>query len=319
MALGYLFGGGVGTEPRGLELYQAYAVMRDLYGRISEWTGLSTGQLLDGELPEAREERQSVGSIREAALALAVHDILAEQGLHPEVLGGLSLGAMTASSLAGAVGRRELIAMLAHGAHAPGPEADAPGQGMALAFAPDGTDVAALAEHRPGVHLSGDFGPTVDGSARILMLSGERTALEAMAAELPPGLITPLPDRPIAVHSPLRADFRAFMAPHIDAMDFREPVLPLASCLEPRTLTTAEDVRDLFHRNATDPISLVDVHTRMAAEGVRLGLVIGGSIPDGILRLSFPVVHVDRPEHLEQVLTTVYELGIDLPDRRVTP
>ncbi|WP_354644575.1 hypothetical protein [Kitasatospora camelliae] len=142
-----------------------------------------------------------------------MHDILAEQGLHPAVLGGLSLGAMTASSLAGAVGRRELITMLAHGASAPGPAAEAPGQGMALAFAPDGTDVAALAAHRPGVHLSGDFGPTADGSARILMLSGERTALEAMAAELPPGLITPLPDRPIAVHSPLRADFRAFMAP----------------------------------------------------------------------------------------------------------
>ncbi|MFI9274397.1 ACP S-malonyltransferase [Kitasatospora sp. NPDC052896] len=314
MALGYLFGGGVGTEPHGLELYQAYPVMRELYDRIAEWAGLTVGQLLDEELPKPPEERQGVGSVREAALALAVYDILAEHGLRPSVVGGLSLGAMTASALVGALGRRELVEMLAHTRQVPALCADAPEQGMALVFAPAGTESAGLAEGRPGVYLSGDFGPAADGSARILMLSGERAALEALAGELPAGLVNPLPDRTIAVHSPLRAHFRAFMAHYIDAMPFRAPELPLASCLERKTLVTAEDVRDLFHRNATDPISLVDVYTGMRQEGVRLGLVMGGSIPDGILDFPFPVVHVDRPEHIEQVLTTVYELGIDLPD-----
>lgn len=314
MALGYLFGGGVGTEPHGVELYQAYPVMRDLYARIAEWSGLTTGQLLDEELPKETEARQSVGSIRETALAMAVYDILAEQGLHPAVLGGLSLGAMTASALVGAVDRRALIGMLAHSRTVPALPEDAPAQGMALAFVPAGTEVAAFTADRPGVHLSGDFGPTADGTAGIMMLSGERAALEALAADLPPGLITPLPDRTIAVHSPLRAHFRTFMAPHIDAMDFQAPALPLASCLDPKILRTGDDVRDLFHRNATDPISLVDVYTGMKQQGVRLGLVMGGSIPDGILRFPFPVVHVDRPEHIEQVLTTVYELGVEVGD-----
>ncbi|MFJ1706348.1 ACP S-malonyltransferase [Kitasatospora sp. NPDC088346] len=317
MALGYLFGGGVGTEPHGLELYRAYPVMRDLYAQIARWTGLTPGQLLDEELPKGREERQSAGTVRETALAVAVHDILAGHGLRPAVLGGLSLGAMTAGSLAGAVDRRALFEMLAHTRLAPEQADGDPEQGMALAFVPAGADTALYGEGRPGVHRAGDFGPTADGAARILMLSGERAALDELVAEVPPGTLVPLPDRTIAVHSPLRAPFRAFLAPYLEAMEFTDPRLPLVSCLDRRTLTTGAGVRDLFDRNATDPISLVDVYTGMKEEGVRLGLVIGGSIPDGILRFPFPVVHVDRPEHVEQVLTSVYELGIDVPEAEV--
>ncbi|MEU6804329.1 ACP S-malonyltransferase [Streptomyces neyagawaensis] len=314
MALGFLFGGGVGTEVHGLEMYRAHPVMWELYEQVSAWTGLTVGQILEEELPESQEERQSAGTIRETALALGIHDVLAEQGISPAVLGGLSLGAMTASCLAGSIGRRELFEMLAHARHTPALPADEPEQGLALAFAPAEGDLVAAyrGEGRAGVHLSGDFGPTADGAMRILMLSGERKALDALSADLPPGTVAPLPDRPIAVHSPLRGHFRAFMAPYIDAMPFKAPELPLVSCLERKTLTTADDVRDLFDRNPTDPISLVDVCGEMKDQGVRLGLIMGGSIPDGILRFPFPVVHVDKPEHIQQVLTSVYEFGLDL-------
>ncbi|WEH32275.1 ACP S-malonyltransferase [Streptomyces sp. AM 4-1-1] len=314
MALGFLFGGGVGTEVHGVELHKAYPVMRDLYEEIAEWTGLTVGQILEEDLPEAPEERQSVGTIRETALALGVHDVLVGHGLRPSVLGGLSLGAMTASALAGAVSRQDLFAMLSHSRYAPEPPAGSPEQGLALAFVAADADLALYrGEGRPGVHASGDFGPTADGAMSIIMLSGERAALDELAAEVTPGTMVPLPDRTIAVHSPLRRPYRDFMAPYVDGMTFVSPSLPLLSCLERGRLATADDVRDLFHRNATDPVSLVDVYAGMKEEGVRLGLVMGGSIPDGILRFPFPVVHVDRPEHIEQVLTTVYELGIDLP------
>ncbi|MFM9596382.1 ACP S-malonyltransferase [Streptomyces scabiei] len=314
MTLGFLFGGGVGADVHGLEMYRAQPVMRELYEQVSEWTGLTVGQILQEKLPEPQEERQSAVTIRETALALGIHDVLADHGLSPAVLGGLNLGAMAASCLAGSIGRRELFAMLAHARHTPEPSAEEPEQGLALAFAPaEGALVAAYrGEGRAGVHLSGDFGPTAEGAMRILMLSGERKALDGLTADLAPGTVAPLPDRPIAAHSPLRGHFRAFMAPYIDAMPFEAPELPLVSCLERKTLTTAEDVRDLFDRNPTDPISLVDVCDEMTDQGVRLGLVVGGSIPDGILRFPFPVVHVDRPEHIQQALSTVYEFGMDL-------
>jgi [acyl-carrier-protein] S-malonyltransferase len=319
MALGYLFGGGVGNEPHGVELYQAYPTVQRMYEEISEWTGLTAGQILNEDLPEPPEERQSAGTIREVAHALAVHDVLVEHGLRPSVVGGLSLGGMTASCLAGAVTRKDLFEMLAHTRHTPEPPPGAPEQGLALAFVPNGVDIAPYrGEGRTGVYMAGEFGLTADGTMRLFMLSGERKSLSRLTADVPEGTVIPLPGRPMAIHSPLRQHFRTFMAPYIDAMPFAAPEMPLLSCLDRKVLTTADDVRDLFHRNPTDSISLVHVCEGMKDQGVRLGVVIGGSIPDGVLRFPFPVVHVDRPEHIEQALTSVYELGIDLSAGQVS-
>jgi [acyl-carrier-protein] S-malonyltransferase len=211
------------------------------------------------------------------------------------------------------VGRQELFQMLAGCRDTPEPPAGTPEQGIAIAF-------GALAEgapshpgeKTPGVYLAGDFGPTADGSQRVMMLAGYAEALDTLAGEVPPGTVVPLPGRTIAVHSPLRRHFRDFMAPRIDAMSFADPELPLLSCLEPKVLRTADDVRDLFQRNSTDPISLVDVYRGMKEQGVELGLVMGPSIPEGILAFPFPVVHIEKPEHIEQALSTAYDLGIDL-------
>ncbi|MEV6806890.1 ACP S-malonyltransferase [Streptomyces sp. NPDC051132] len=311
MPLGYLFGGGVGTEPHGIELYEASPLVRELYEEISGWTGLTAEQILRGELPEGRERRQSAGTIRETALAIAVHDLLAEAGLRPDVAGGLSLGAMTASCLAGALDRRSLFTMLARTAEAPDPRPDAPEEGMALAFVQ-----AAEAQSPPpwqglpDVHLAGDFGPMVDGSRRILMLAGHRAAIERLAADSEPGAIVPLPGRTIAVHSPLRRPFRDFIAPHIAQMPFTAPRIPLLSCLERGELKTADEVRHMFERNPTDPISLVDIYEGMRSHDVRLGLVMGPAIPEGMLAFPFPVVHVENSEHIQLAVSTAYDLGI---------
>lgn len=319
MTLGYLFGGGVGSEPRGVDLYRAYAVVRELYEQVAQWTDLTVGQILEDDLPEEPEVRQSVGTIRESVHAIAVHDVLAEKGLRPMALGGLSLGGMSAACLAGAVGRRELFEMLAFARDTPPLPPDAAEQGLALAFEPAGDDSGRYrGAGRDGVYPAGVFGPTADGSTTILMLSGVQAALLALAAELPEGTVIPLPGRAMAIHSPLRMHFREFMAPYIDAMPFADPELPLISCLDRKVLVTAADVQDAFQRNPTDPINLVYIYEAMKDEGVRLGFVMGGSIPDGVLRFPFPVVHVDRPEHIEQALTTVFELGIDVPAARVS-
>lgn len=313
MSLGYLFGGGVGSEPHGIELYESSSLMRQLYEQVSGWTGLTAEQILRGDLPDERERRQSAGTIREAALALAVHDLLAEAGLRPAVVGGLSLGAMTASSLAGALDREALFTMLAHTANAPGPRPDDPEEGMALAFVrAEDAQSAPPWEGRADIHLAGDFGPVSDGSQRILMLAGHRAALDRLAAESAPGSIVPLPGRTIAVHSPLRRPWRDFMAPCLAELPFAAPRIPLLSCLERGALKSADDVRSLFERNSTDPISLVDLYEGMRDHGVTLGLVMGPSIPEGILDFPFPVVHVEKPEHIQLAVSTAYDLGIDL-------
>ncbi|UED87992.1 ACP S-malonyltransferase [Streptomyces profundus] len=317
MALGYLLGGGVGTEPHGIELHGAYPVMRRLYERIAGWTGLTVGQILEDDLPEPQEERGSVGSIRETALALAVHDILAEQGVHPSVLGGLSLGAMTSSCLAGALTRQELFGLLRSTRRCPDPDPSEPAHALAIAAVPAGQSVAALIGETEGVHVAGDMGDTADRALRIHLLGGLREPLAALAGSLPEGLVTLLPGRGVAQHTPLRAPFRAFVAPYVDAIDFAAPQRPVLSCLDPGRLASGDEVRDLFRRNPTTPISLPYVYEGMREEGVQLGVVVGPAIPAGLLAIPFPVVHVEQPEHIEKVVSSVFELGIEYPETGV--
>ncbi len=256
MSLGFLFGGGVVTEVRGTEMYRSYPVMRDLCEQVSDWTGLTVCRSGGGTADRAGGAAERGDGPGDRAGA-GIPDVLVEHGLRPSAFGGLSLGAMTASCLAGAIGRRELFEMLAHTRHTPELPPEAPEQGLALAFSPVEGDLVAVyrGEGRPG----GPRWPCC------------RT------------------DRPIAVHSPVRGHHRDFMAPYVQAMPFTAPELPLFSCLEEKKLTAAEEVRDLFDRNSTDATGLVDGCAGVKAEGVRPALITGGSIPDGILRFPFPV------------------------------
>jgi [acyl-carrier-protein] S-malonyltransferase len=314
MALGYLLGGGVGTEPHGLELHRTFPVMQRLYERIADWTELSVSQILEDDLPEPQEERQSVGSIRETALALSVHDILAEQGVHPSVLGGLSLGAMTSSCLAGALTRKDLFGLLRAGRLCPGPAPTDPQHTLAIAAVPAGEDVGKFIGDAGGVYLGGDMGQTVDGAISIYMLGGLSEAMTTLAGSLPAGMVTLIPGSTIAQHTPLRAPYREFIKPHIEAIAFSAPKLPVLSCLDRGQLTSAEEVQDLFERNPTTALSLPHVYHGMHDLGVQLGVVVGPAIPAGLLAIPFPVLHVEQPEHIEKVVSSVYELGIEYPE-----
>ncbi len=314
MTIGYILGGGISHDPgAGSELYDAFDVMRALYADISGWTGLTPARIRTEELPEDTETRQSIGAIRQAALALGIHDILAEQGIRPGAVGGLSLGAMSSSCLAGSIDREAFFGLLWQTRHTPPPAPDAPAQGLALAFVPIGEDTETYHEPaRPGVYLAGDFGTAFDGTKAMLMLAGHRDALEVLSTQVPPGTVVILPGVTTAVHSPLRQAANDFLAPYVEAVEFRAPTIPLASCLEDKALTTGEQVRDLFLRNAVTPISMVHLISGLALSGTRLGVVLGPAVPEGVIAFPFPVVHVEKPEHLADLSSAIYDLGIDL-------
>jgi [acyl-carrier-protein] S-malonyltransferase len=50
----------------------------------------------------------------------------------------------------------------------------------------------------------------------------------------------------------------------------------------------------------------------MAGHGVRLGIVLGPTLPAGALRFPFPVVQITRPQHITEAMAAIYEYGVDL-------
>ncbi|WP_369384055.1 ACP S-malonyltransferase [Streptomyces sp. cg36] len=316
MGLGLLLGGGVTREPQGLELYQAFPVMRDLYEQIADWCSLPVSMLLGDELPQEVEVQQSLAAVRQAALSMAVHDILAEQRVHPSVIGGLSLGGVVGAALAGAVPRRQMFRLMAVGIDFPGLPASAPGQRMAVITVPDGEHIETYLAGHPEVHPAVWVGTSADGSGTFVVVGGENAAMDRLTAAHPEGVVTAVPGE-LAIHTPLREPYRRFLAPHLAEVDFKDPLLPLYSGLDRGRLSTADEIRDMFDRNPVEPVHLPYIYDGMVDAGVDFAVIVSSSIPPGLLSLPFPVVHVGRPKDLEKVFSALYELDVRYPERSV--
>ncbi|MEU5428592.1 acyltransferase domain-containing protein [Streptomyces olivoreticuli] len=301
----------------GAELYELFPVVRRSYEQIEEWTGLDAQRIFAEQREAGQQHRQGIGAIRQAAAVFGIADVLAEEyGIVPGAVCGLSFGALVGASLAGAVDRSDLFKLLMRMREVPTPTAPADSgsaHGVAAVRLAYDTDLEARLEGHPDVHLSADLGRVGTGSERMVLLAGYRAALAEFGTQLPAGALQISEEHGVAFHSPLQQDIRDFLEPTLQEMTFRDPRVPVHSCMEVKALTTGEEIRDLFRRNPTDPVSVPHMLSGLEQGGAELGLVLGPCSFGTFLRSSFPVVHVESPDHVFEAMTAIYELGIELP------
>ncbi len=298
----------------GVGLYERFATVRDVYAEAAECGGLEVDQLLRWESTGLSENKQT-GVIRQTAVVLAVCDLLAEHGVRPDVVGGVSLGGFLGACVAGAMDRRDLFGLFRHMRDAPEPTG--PRQGMAAFAMPAGTEVEEYLGGVPeGVHVAVDGGPTAEQDRHVIALSGHLAALVDLAEKLPAGTLHVLPDMPLAAHSPLCRPLQDFQDAFVEAISFRDPVIPLCSCFEPKLLTTADEVRDIFLRNHVAPVSYPHLYTSLRAQGADLAIMAGPGDADRFRgALEYPIVQVEEPDDLHLALKTLHEYG-QLPSLR---
>jgi [acyl-carrier-protein] S-malonyltransferase len=330
MSLAFIFGTNLlNYDPQGVaEFHETEPVVQQLYGHVSDWTGLDLDTLLRRATDNDNESESDIdgdietesrhGSIALAAAMIGIHDVLSERGIHPAALGGLSLGAMVSSCLAGVLPRRQLFELLLEIEHVGPRDPNGRPEGVAVAFVPVEQDPARYyGRDQEGVFLGGDFGTHPSGTFRILLLTGYRDALVRLAAESAEGSVLLQEANTVAVHSPLRRSVYESVARHMAGVELTDPVLPLCSSLGPETLTTGAEVRTMFARNAIDTIRIDDMSAELHRHKVRMGLVLGPSLPRGWITFPFPVVHIERPSDLAEMTSAIFEFGIALPPRTV--
>ncbi|EST37923.1 hypothetical protein N566_10350, partial [Streptomycetaceae bacterium MP113-05] len=316
MALASIFGTNLFQyDPDGvIQFYEAYPAVRESFRFASEVTGTAVEPLLkqNGEYKD-ETERIRVVSVALAAAQLGIQDALVEKGLHPEMAGGLSLGGLVASSVAGAVRRRDLLEMLTRGEHRPRAHGSERTEGIAAAYLlPDYDSEHYYGESREGVYMGADFGYDANGNIRIVLLSGYRDALEKLAAGEPEGVVNVTENADHAVHSPLREEAAEAGRPTIEKVPFTAPRITLCSCLEQKTVTTPDEVREMFVSNVSRPVSVPHLTSEMRRHNAQLGLVIGPSPVMNALQYPFPVVFVDSPAAVPQAVAAVFEHGVRL-------
>jgi [acyl-carrier-protein] S-malonyltransferase len=309
VTLAYTFDGVSDQPGTGADLYAQYAVVRKWYDQVEKWTGFDTERIFNA--PAVTREggfRWEMAPIRQAAAAIATCDVLADYGLLPGLVGGMSLGALISSCVAGAIDRRDLIELLMRMRDVPPPPE--PPQGMAMLVLGADGDVSTYL--REGLYLVGEAGPAGPGGHELYILGGYRSVIDELSGELPPGLLTVFDEIPVARHTPLLQYVADYMEPYVLATSFRDPRVPLVAAIDPKTITTAEEVRDVFLRHHTSPLHLQYLTGAFEQHDAELILLIGPSRV-GKFQTPVPSIHIQTPEHVLEAVTAAHELGVRLP------
>jgi [acyl-carrier-protein] S-malonyltransferase len=306
--IAYLIDGGLSdVAGAGLDLYEKYPQIKDLYAQAAEWTGVTVDRMLRWELPR-HPEYLEVGLIRQASIILGVTDLLADRGVRPDVIAGMSLGSLVGACIAGAVDRRDLFTFLRRKTQVPPPTG--PEQACAGVLVPVGLDDEEyLGKLVEGTYVAGELGVRRNGTVRGFMVAGYREALQRVMDTLPEGAMHLIPDVSIAVHTPLCADQNDFLEPVVSRMTFRDPVVPLCSCKERGMLTTGKEVGDWYLGNQVDKVSTPDMFHNVARKEPDIAFLLGPARLDVYLdSLPCPVIQIEDDEQLADAMSAIYEL-----------
>jgi [acyl-carrier-protein] S-malonyltransferase len=297
-------------DPTGLiAFHETEAQVRDAYQQAAETTGIDVEHLLHN-IADGEQQRRVVASVGLAAAMIGIHDVLLGRGFDPVAIGGLSLGTMVGTALAGSLDRAELYRLLLLAEMADAPDETGRAQGCAGAVLPVGSEYESFYGTQEGIWLAGDFGMHESGAFRMLLVAGYRDVLDEVASRVPKEYFL-FNEEPIAPHCPLRQHVADQVAEHLKSVTLADPVTRLCSCLERGTLTTASEVADMLVRNIVSTVHLDAITQEMVSNGAKLGVVLGPTLPH-TFEFPFPIVYVDAPEHISQIASTALTAGITL-------
>lgn len=280
MTIAYLLGGQIPLEAAFVTDYCVrFPAIREVFEHAAHWTELDTSDLIAGKFDGEGELIQSFGAVRQAALIVGMHDVLAGRDIWPHAIGGLSLGGLVSACLAGGVDRQQLFQMLHYQRLIPEVPADSPPQGMVVATLAVSDDIEKyISPVRPGIYLSADYDIVPDQDKRVIVLSGYRAEVAALAAEQP-DRIRMLEQYVGAFHTPLVQHVADFMAQHISGMTFHDPKITLCSPHRTGVVRTADEVREFFLTQYLNPVRIRFLLDEVSRFGAESAIVLGPGLP----------------------------------------
>ncbi|HEX5144714.1 MAG TPA: SDR family NAD(P)-dependent oxidoreductase [Mycobacterium sp.] len=283
---------GQGSQRPGMlaDLFMAFPRLRRFLELGGRWAGAMFPPAAFSKEESARQ-RAALTDTRVAQPALgiaglAMHELLASLGVHPDHVGGHSYGELVALAAAGAVEPAELLAL-----------SEARGQAILAAAGSDpGTMAAVTATVEQIQAVLGD-GPVVvanHNAPNQVVISGATPAVHAALNRLAEvGVTGTTISVACAFHSPVVAGARPIFAAELDRCSVESPRLPVWSN------TTAAPypdepgaVRRTLATHITEPVRFVEQVEAMYAAGVRIFVEAG---PGRVLTQLVGAILRDRP------------------------
>lgn len=299
----FLFAGqGAQKEGMGRDLYDKYPIVKETYDQASDILGYDLRDLIDNDSEKLNQTRYTQPAI--LTTSVAISRLLAEHGIRPSVVAGLSLGEYSALVVSGALAFSDAVALVAKRGEFM--ENAAP-SGTGKMVAVMNTDASLIEEICQKASVKGVVSPANYNTPKQIVIGGDNAAVdEAVLLLKEQGVKRMIPLNVSGpFHTALLSKASEQLSAELDKVTFSEFSIPLVGNTEAKVMSH-EAIPSLLARQVMEPVRFYESIDTIKQLGVTSVVEIGpGKVLSGFMKKidsSIPASVVEDEEGFLQLV-----------------